>query len=241
MQPQIDARTGRCAGAETLLRWRREDGEWVSPPELLAAIARLGLRHPFNRWLFQTLGRISRTLTAAAIALRLSVNLSANDLLDLEMPDLFGQSLAIWNIDPATIMLEITETNMVQDTPHVADVLRRFRELGTQLSIDDFGTGFSGMSNLKNLPIQEVKIDQSFVHNLVVSRHDREITSSIITLAHRLGLSVVAEGVETQESASILREMDCDHLQGFLFGSGMPLDRFIDWYRDQAKQGKSPL
>ena len=233
LQPQIDAASGRCIGAECLLRWRRENGQWVSPPELLAAIGRLGLRQLFNRWLFQSLGLIYRKLETSGISLRLSVNLSANDLLDLEMPDLFGQALATWGIDPSMILLEITETGMVQYTEHVADVLERFRKQGTQLSIDDFGTGFSGMSNLKNLPVQEVKIDKNFIRNIATSPRDKEIVSSIIGLSHRLGLHVVAEGVETRESADILAAMACDCLQGFLFSPGMPPNEFINWYRQQ--------
>ncbi len=241
LQPQIDARTGQCVSAETLLRWRRENGQWISPPELLAAIGRLGLRQTFNRWLFQRIGLICRKLETSEIFLRLSVNLSANDLLDLEVPDLFGQALATWSIDPAKVLLEITETSMVQQTEHVADVLKRFRKLGTQLSIDDFGTGFSGMSNLKNLPVQEVKVDRSFVGNLTVSQRDKEIIASIIDLSHRLGLRIVAEGVETQEAASLLSEMGCDLLQGFLFAPGLPLDHFIAWYRRRTEQLGNPL
>ena len=152
------------------------------------------------------------------------------------MPDLFGQALATWHIDPSMILLEITETSMVQYTEHVADVLERFRQLGTQLSIDDFGTGFSGMSNLKNLPVHEVKIDKSFVRNIAISRRDREITASIIGLSHRLGLRIVAEGVETRESANVLIQMGCDHLQGFLFAPGMPPDEFIEWYRKRLEK-----
>ena len=236
LQPQVEAVGGACTGAECLLRWQRESGQWVSPPELLATIVRLGLRQLFNRWLFQRLGHICKELAAHHITLRLSVNLSANDLLDLEMPDLFGQALATWHIDPLMVLLEITETSMVQYTEHVADVLERFRQLGTQLSIDDFGTGFSGMSNLKNLPVHEVKIDKSFVRNIATSQRDREITASIIGLSHRLGLRVIAEGVETRESAQILAEMGCDHLQGFLFAPGLPPDKFIDWYQKRLEK-----
>lgn len=236
LQPQIEAVSGLCSGAECLLRWQRENGQWVSPPELLAAIGRLGLRQLFNRWLFQRLGLICKILATNHITLRLSVNLSANDLLDLEMPDLFGQALATWNIAPSMVLLEITETSMVQYTEHVADVLERFRQLGTQLSIDDFGTGFSGMSNLKNLPVHEVKIDRSFVRNIAISRRDQEITASIIGLSHRLGLRIVAEGVETRESANVLIQMGCDHLQGFLFAPGMPPDEFIKWYRKRLEK-----
>lgn len=234
LQPKISARSGRCAGAEALLRWCRADGEWVSPPELLAAIERLGLRPRFNRWLFLTAGQISRTLALAGIDIGLSINLSANDLLDPEVPDLLEQALDTWNVAPTAILLEITETSVVQETGSVADVLRRLRQLDAGLSIDDFGTGFSGMSNLKKLPVQELKVDQSFVRNIVESPRDREITESIVRLAHRLGLQVTAEGVESEAAARLLTAMGCEWLQGFLFSPALPLTGFIDWYRGQA-------
>ena len=234
LQPQIEAKSGRCVGAEALLRWCRVNGEWVSPPELLAAIERLGYRHRFKRWLFISAAQISHKLAEAGVDIRLSINLSANDLLDPEVPDLLAQALDTWNVSPSVLRLEITETSMVQETGGVIEVLQRLRELGTSISIDDFGTGFSGMSNLKNLPVQEVKVDQSFIFSIVDSKRDQEITESIIRLSHRLGLQVVAEGVETRETAQLLTEMGCEWLQGYLYSRALPLVGFIDWYRERA-------
>ena len=240
LQPQVEAKSGRCAGAEALLRWCRANGEWVSPPELLAAIERLGLRHRFNRWLFLAAAQISHRLTSSGVDVFLSINLSANDLLDPEVPGLLGQALSTWSVAPTAIRLEITETSMVQDVDSVMDVLGRLRELGASLSIDDFGTGFSGMSNLKNLPVQEVKVDQSFVRNIVESKRDQEITGSIIRLSHRLGLQVVAEGVESIAAAQLLTAMGCEWLQGFLFSPALPVERFIDWYQEREEKNHSP-
>lgn len=234
LQPQIEARSGRCLGAEALLRWCRANGEWVAPPVLLAAIERLGLRHRFNRWLFLAAAQSCHKLALAGIAIRVSINLSAHDLLDPEMPDLLMQALGTWNVAPAAIRLEITETSMVQDTESVIEVLLRLRELDVSLSIDDFGTGYSGMSNLKIVPVQEIKVDQSFILNLAESKRDQEITESIIRLAHRLGLQVVAEGVETPEAAQLLAKMGCEWLQGFLFSPAMPLEQFVFWCRERA-------
>lgn len=223
-----------------MLRWRRANGEWVSPLELLAAIERLGLRHRFNRWLFLTAGQICHQLALSDIGIMLSVNLSANDLLDPEVPDLLAQALDTWNIDPSAIQLEITETSVVKDTGSVSDVLLRLRQLGVSLSIDDFGTGFSGMSNLQILPVQEVKVDQSFIRNIVNSKRDQEITESIIRLAHRLELQVVAEGVETRAAADLLTTMGCEWLQGFLYAPALPLEQFIDWYQTQEAAKRQP-
>jgi len=234
LQPQIEAQSRRCVGAEALLRWRRRGadggpGHWIPPPDVLAAIERLGLRPQFNRWLFNAAGRIGQQLARAGLDLRLSINLSANDLLDSEVPDLLELALGTWNVAPATIRLEITETSMVQESHAVSDVLKRLRALGTSLSIDDFGTGYSGMSNLQRMPVQEVKIDQRFIRDIVESPRDQEIAEAIIGLSHRLGLQVVAEGVETAAAADLLTTKGCEWLQGYLFSPALPLDDFLAW------------
>ena len=238
LQPQVEALSGGCVGAEGLLRWQRHSGEWVSPPELLAAIERLGLRQRFNRWLFLSAGQICHKLALSDVPITLSINLSANDLLDSEVPDLLEQALKTWNVPAESIRLEITETSMVQDTVSVIDVLLRLRKLGASLSIDDFGTGYSSMSNLQNFPVQEVKIDRSFISHIVESERDREIAGSMIRLSHRLGKHVVAEGVETAEVAERLLAMGCEYLQGYLFSPAIPLNEFILWY--QARELSHP-
>ena len=251
LQPQIDARTRRCVGAEALLRWHRrgdgnghestsngtgaDAGSWVPPPDVLAAIERLGLRQQFNRWLFNAAGRIGQQLARAGLDLRLSINLSANDLLDPEVPDLLELALGTWNLAPSSLRLEITETSMVQESQAVSEVLRRLRELGTSLSIDDFGTGYSGMSNLQRMPVQEVKIDQRFIRDIIESVRDQQIAEAIIGLSHRLGLQVVAEGVETVAAADLLTAKGCEWLQGYLFSPALPVDRFLLWCEDWAR------
>jgi EAL domain-containing protein (putative c-di-GMP-specific phosphodiesterase class I) len=142
-----------------------------------------------------------------------------------------AQALSTWEIKPGAVQIEITETVMVEETKGVMDVLQRIRNLGIDLSIDDFGTGFSGMSYLKNLPVQEVKIDQSFIGQIANSAKDREIADSIIQLAHRLGMEVVAEGVETPEAARIVSELGCDRLQGWLYSKALALPDFMAWYQ----------
>jgi EAL domain-containing protein (putative c-di-GMP-specific phosphodiesterase class I) len=230
LQPQIDVASQRCLSAESLLRWQRDSGEWVAPPTILTAIERLGLRHRFNRWLFQRASEICDKLAQANIDITIAINLSANDLQDPEIPDLLQQALATWEIKPDAVQVEITETVMVEETQGVLDVLHRIRKLGIKLSIDDFGTGFSGMSYLKKLPVQEVKIDQLFISHIASSPKDREIADSIIQLAHRLGMDVVAEGVETAEAAAIVSEMGCNRLQGWLFSKALPVPDFIAWH-----------
>jgi EAL domain-containing protein (putative c-di-GMP-specific phosphodiesterase class I) len=234
LQPQIDVASQACLSAEALLRWQRNNGEWVAPPSILMAIERQGLRHRFNRWLFQRASEICNGLAQADIHITLAINLSANDLQDPEIPELLAQALATWEIHPGSVQIEITETVMVEETKGVMEVLQRIRNLGISLSIDDFGTGFSGMSYLKNLPVQEVKIDQLFIRHIANSPKDREIADSIIQLAHRLGMEVVAEGVETVEAARVVSELGCDRLQGWLYSKALALPDFMAW--QQARQ-----
>ncbi|MBA3031750.1 MAG: EAL domain-containing protein [Rhodocyclaceae bacterium] len=237
LQPQIDLSDGSCIGCEALLRWQAESGEQIPPDRTLAAVEHLGLRSTFNRWMLQQAIQNQHRLQAENIAVILSINLSANDLLDPELLDLIKQTLATWEVRPQSLLFELTETQMIEDTEQVIDVLRSMRNLGFQLSVDDFGTGYASMSYLQRLPVQEVKIDQSFVHHAETSERDREIIASIVQLAHRLGMLVVAEGVETVETAKIAAQLGCDRAQGHLYAPAMPLEEFIVWWRKYKDRG----
>lgn len=231
IQPQIEFATGACVGGEALLRWTLPDGMSVPPNQTMAAVERLGLRRSFTRWLLQQAVQIQHRLREEEIAIVLSVNLTASDLLDAELPELVRQTIATWDIDPACLLLELTENMMIEDTAQVLDVLHTLRQLGLELSVDDFGTGYASMSYLKRLPVQEVKIDQMFVRHIETSDEDREIADSIVQLAHRLGMVVVAEGVETDAAAAILARLGCDRGQGYLYSKALPLEDFIAWHR----------
>ncbi|MDO8959104.1 MAG: EAL domain-containing protein, partial [Rhodocyclaceae bacterium] len=236
LQPQIDLAGGSCVGCEALLRWQSESGEQIPPDRTLAAVEHLGLRSTFNRWMLQQAIQNQHRLQTENIAVLLSINLSANDLLDPELLDLIKQTLATWEVRPESLLFELTETQMIEDTEQVIDVLRSMRNLGFQLSVDDFGTGYASMSYLQRLPVQEVKIDQSFVRHAETSARDREIIASIVQLAHRLGMLVVAEGVETAETSAIVARLGCDRAQGHLYAPAMPLEEFIVWWRSHAAQ-----
>jgi len=238
LQPQVDVVSGRCIGAEALLRWQRGNGEWVAPPRILEAIDRLGQRQSFNRWLLHQAPQIQKQLLEAGIDVTLSLNLSANDLLDVELPDMIGQALATWGIAPEKFLLEITETMMIEESWQVMDVLTRLRELGLRLSIDDFGTGYAGMGYLQRLPVQEVKIDQVFVRQVIDSDKAREIIASVIQLTNKLGMSVIAEGVETKEVLDELERLGCRFVQGYLFSRALPLPEFVRWCEANQIQQK---
>lgn len=231
LQPQIDLTTGSCVGCEALLRWHLQAGDHIPPNHTLAAVERLGLRGTFTRWLLQQALQIQHRLRAEGIPIVLSINLSANDLLDPELPELIAQTLATWDLAPECLLFELTETLMIEDIEQVIDVLQNLRKQGFHLSIDDFGTGYASMIYLQRLPVQEVKIDQSFVRYAETSQRDREIIASLAQLAHRLDMAVVAEGVETVETAEIVAQLGCDRAQGFLYAAAMPLEEFIAWWR----------
>lgn len=234
LQPQVEIASNKCTGAEALLRWQRNNGEWIVPQSILEAIDRLGMRQVFNRWLLQQATQIQLQLRENGIDIVLSINLSANDLLDIELPDLIAQSLATWDIGPEKILLEITETLMIEESSQVMDVLNRMRKLGLRLSIDDFGTGYAGMSYLQRLPVQEVKIDQMFISQVATSDKAREIVTSVTQLATRLKMDIVAEGVESAEVLSMIASLGCRFAQGFHISKPVALPEFIAWWTNWA-------
>lgn len=236
LQPQIELADSSCRSCEALLRWQLPTGEWISPPHTLAVVERLGLRGKFTRWLLQQAMQIQSRLRAEGIRIVLSINLSANDLLDAELPELIEQTLATWELTSDCLLLELTETLMIEDTEQVIEILGRLRSQGFQLSVDDFGTGYASMSYLQRLPVQEVKIDQSFVLHAASSERDREIIASVVQLAHRLDMAVVAEGVETPEAAAIVARLGCNRAQGFLYSAALTLEQFIAWWRDHESR-----
>lgn len=230
LQPQVSCTTGRCDSVEVLLRWH--DGDiWISPPTIVTAIERAALRTAFNRWLIQRCFRCMKELDAAGIQLTYSINLAAADIHDPETADLLAQALSTWEVDSSRITLEITETAMVHETDESRENLRRLKQLGLRLSLDDFGTAYSAMSYLRHMPVEELKIDQIFTRDLNGSAIDREIVTSIIRLAHQLKLVVLAEGVETQDVWETLRSLGCDLVQGFYFSRPLPQTEFVEWWK----------
>lgn len=236
LQPQVNLANGLCVGCEGLLRWVLPSGERIDPNRTLAAVERLGLRGAFTRWLLQQAMQTQTRLRDEGIDILLSVNLSGNDLLDPELPDLMTQTLETWSLPADCLLLELTETLMIEDTEQVMEVLNRLRAMGFSLSVDDFGTGYASMSYLQRLPVQEVKIDQSFVRQAESSTRDREIIASLIQLAHRLNLIVVAEGIETPQIGAIIGGLGCDRGQGYLYGKGMPVEEFVPWWRSRHER-----
>jgi len=212
------------------LRWQSQEWLSISPARLLDVIYKKGFGKVFIRWLINNAcQRCAELASTYQHNVSLTINLSSVDLLDSDLPELLSQSIVLWNIPAESLTIEITENDIVVDEVKVSRVLDQIIQLGCKLALDDFGTGYSSMARLRNMPINIVKIDQSFVRNISSSSQDKAIVKSIIKLAHSLGKEVIAEGVEDLACLNILKEMNCEKIQGYYYGKPMSFEEFITW------------
>lgn len=233
LQPQIDTSTGTCIHAEALLRWQHAAGESIAPQFIVEIAEEAGVSPQFSRWLVTRAARTLAEFALEGIPLNLSINLTANDLRDEELPEMIEQALTIWNVPADQLTLELTESAMVSDEQHSLGILHRLRDLGCRLSVDDFGTGYSSMAYLRQLPLNELKIDQLFIRRMDESPQDREIVRSMIQLAQGLRLEVVAEGVETRATWQLLAGYGCQRVQGYYFSKPIAAPEFIRWWQER--------
>ena len=229
LQPKLALDDRRVVGAEALVRWQHPQRGLVPPVQFIPFAEQTGFIRHLTMWVFEEAARHWQTLADEGLQLRLSVNLSTRDLLDLDLPQKFATLLARHGVPAAAFCLEITESAIMDDPQRALATLDALSAMGFKLSIDDFGTGYSSLAYLKRLPVDELKIDQSFVRNMQSDRDDEMIVRSTIDLAHNLGIMVVAEGVETAEAWNLLRDLKCDHAQGFHMGRPMPVTEFSAW------------
>jgi diguanylate cyclase (GGDEF)-like protein/PAS domain S-box-containing protein len=229
-QPKLDLLAGTIDSVEALARWRHPDQGPILPHEFIPHAEKTGLIQPFTRWSFDAaLGQLARW-QEAGLDISIAVNLSTRSLHDDKLPEIIAALLAKWRVDPARLTLELTETAVMHDPDGARRNLFRLHDLGIRLSIDDFGTGCSSLSHLQRLPLHELKIDKSFVLQMTDNDNDLVIVRSTIDLAHNLGLSVVAEGVETAEHLALLQDLGCDLGQGFFVSQPLPIDRLTSWF-----------
>ncbi len=233
LQPQVRFDDGRCTSAELLLRWQRRNGEWVPPPRVIDAAHRMGVLPKLSRWLIMHAAHMAAMLAGQAVDVKVNLNVTAIDLRDEELPELVAQALTTWRVPADRFGIEVTETALVTDHHHAAELISRLRALGCPVALDDFGTGFSSLAYLRNLPVTALKIDQLFVRQLGTSKADQAIVDAIMRLADGFGLQVVAEGVEDPSARDLLRAAGCDLMQGYLESAAMPLDEFVAWWRQR--------
>lgn len=236
LQPQVDMLTGQCAGAELLLRWQSSDGTWVPPPTVIRMIEENGWRALYTDWLLRTVMRLASELDAAGIDISLSANFTAGDMADEDLPELIAQCLDTWKLPGQRFTFELTESALLVDRNTGLSIMQRIRALGCRLALDDFGTGYSSLSYLVNLPINEIKIDRSFVVAMSDSAESLRVVRTIVDLTRDLGMLPLAEGVEDDDQRSQLLALGCTAAQGYLYSRPLPLAEFIDWYRKQEKK-----
>ena len=223
-QPKADLETGQIVGVEALVRWEHPTRGFIPPDQFIPIAERTGLIKPLSRYVLATALRQCRDWAAAGLDLGVAVNLTIPDLLDLELPDRIAALLEETGVAPERLELEITESTILADPTRVRTILDRLNALGLSLAIDDFGTGYSSLAYLKRLPVRTIKIDRSFVMDMLESASDAAIVRSTVELGRNLGLRVVAEGVETAAAWDLLREQGCTLAQGYLIGKPMPAE-----------------
>ncbi|MDB5076357.1 MAG: hypothetical protein JWO42_2536, partial [Chloroflexi bacterium] len=229
-QPKLSLKTGKVCGAEALARWPHPEQGFVPPDRFIPLAEHVGLIGPLTVWILRSALRHSKQWSKRGIDVPVSVNLSASSLDDPQLCATIAGILEDEGISPSQLILEITENTLMTDPTRALGVISELKALGIQLAIDDFGTGYSSLSYLKYLPVDELKIDRSFVQGLgVEGTTDRAIVRAIIDVGHALHRRVVAEGVEDQLTWELLRTMGCDSAQGFHMSRPLPADEILEW------------
>ncbi len=228
-QPKLDIRQGYVRQAEALLRWAHPQFGNVSPAEFIVLAERTGSIYLLTNWVIEEAMRQLAKWRQRGLVLQVSVNISADDLLGDDLVGYVVKLLKQYAVPAEQLVFEITESAVMSEPEKALIVLHRLRDCGISLSIDDFGTGYSSLAHLKRLPVQELKIDQSFVRNLDETSEDAVIVRSTIEMSHNLGLKVVAEGVEYQHSLDLLRRWHCDTAQGYLISRPLTASAFEAW------------
>jgi diguanylate cyclase (GGDEF)-like protein/PAS domain S-box-containing protein len=221
-QPLHDLRDRSITGVEALIRWNRPGGEMVSPGEFIAVAEESGLIVPIGEWVLREALRQARAWQAEGRPLRMAVNVSANQLSRSSFVERLRRLIKETGVDPTLVELEVTEGVIVEGAGEAREAIDQIAALGVGIAIDDFGTGYSGLAYLKRLPIDTVKIDQSFVRDLTIDPDDAAIVTAIVAMARSLGVDVIAEGVETEEQVTELLRLGCYRAQGYLLSRPMP-------------------
>lgn len=232
-QPRVDLETNLCVGCEALIRWQHPTLGLIEPEEFIPLAEMSDLIRPLSMWVLRSALHHARLWLRSGLEICVAVNLSARNLLDNNYPEYIKQLLNEYQVPPHLLDIEITESAIMSDPDRSIKVVNKIHELGVSLAIDDFGTGYSSLSYLKRLPVQLLKIDRSFVQDLIHDEQDAAIVRSTIGLAHSFGLKVVAEGVEDFKTLQELRALGCEYGQGYYFKYPVPGPQFRKWLEVQ--------
>ena len=239
-QPKVSVSTGELTGVEALIRWRHKTRGLIFPDDFIPLAEHTELIGPLTRYVLDAALAQARAWIDAKTPLTVSVNLSARNLLDARLPDVVAKLLATHGVAPQLLELEVTESAIMSDPLRARQILERLAASGIRISIDDFGAGYTSLSQLKTMPITELKIDKSFVMTMVEDTSNAVIVQSVIALGHNLGLTIVAEGVENQQVLTELTRQGCDVAQGYHFARPVPASQFETWW-NQYNQDLLPL
>ncbi|OGQ98589.1 MAG: hypothetical protein A2505_01885 [Deltaproteobacteria bacterium RIFOXYD12_FULL_55_16] len=235
-QPKVDLRSGRIAGAEALVRWLRPDYGLVPPLEFIPLAEKNGLIEVLGAWVIREACRqISAWREEGLAEIKVAVNVSARQFRGGALEAVVAKTLTHYAVTPSHLMLELTESMLMEEPEEAVARMTALKSLGVLLSLDDFGTGYSSLAYLSRFPIDQMKIDRSFVNDIITDPGSATIATSVIALAHKMRLGVVAEGVETEAQAGYLRQNGCDEIQGFLFSKPVPAEEFAALVRQGAR------
>lgn len=232
-QAKVALQTSELFGVETLVRWHHPKHGFIPPDEFIIMAERTRMIRPLTVWVIKEAFRQCALWHAQGKDLTVSINLSTRDLHDPELPDLISGIAASTGIKPKWMIFEITESSIMTDPDSALEIIKRLNRMGYQFSIDDYGTGYSSLAYLKKMPLAELKIDRSFVMDILSSENDEVIVNATINLAHNLGLHVTAEGVENEEIMTKLTDLGCDLAQGYHLNKPLPVNEFNQWMEEK--------
>jgi diguanylate cyclase (GGDEF)-like protein len=232
-QPKLNIKHTKLVGVEALVRWKHRDHGFIPPDEFIGIAERSRLIIELTAWVIEEAFSACADFHKLGHDIKMSINLSMKDLLNPELPDLVAGLTAKIGIDPSWVIFEMTEGSIMTDPTRAMIIVERLKSMGFDFSIDDFGTGYSSMAYLKRLPVSELKIDKSFVLDMMSNESDAIIVQATIGLAHNLGLTVTAEGVEDAQSLALLDKMGCDIAQGYYFSKPLPKAELVEWINKQ--------
>lgn len=235
-QPKVQLSTGQVHEAEALIRWQHPDRGFIPPNAFIPFAEQTGYIRDLTRWVIRRGCLDAAKMAAVGQQIRVSVNVATRDLQDAQLPVYIAQCLHEAQLSPTQLCLEITESGVMEESAVVMAHLIQLKDMGVSLSIDDYGTGYSSLAYVRQLPISELKIDQSFVRGVAAHNTDAMIVRSTIELAHSLGFKVVAEGVETEEISQVLTHLGCDVAQGYLYAKPLALPEFLAWLQARIAQ-----
>lgn len=228
-QPKVNIQQRHCFAAEALIRWIHPTLGFISPAEFIPLLERSGNIQLVTKWVIEEVCKQLSQWQKQDMKVQIAINLSALDLIDLELPAFIRSIMEKYQVEAKQLAFEVTESSVMKDTKTVIHVLNALKKMGFKLSIDDFGTGQSSLAYLRDLPVDEVKIDRSFVHDIDTNESNALIVNTTIQLSHSFGFSVTAEGMENIGGLSILEDYGCETIQGYYFSKPLKPDEFLNW------------